>query len=83
MPGAGSDNGPDRNNCNVGPGPTMDRKGLSTKGNIVIIAEGEYLLVPHPPSWEGLLLPCFTLPKDACFAPPKDACYAPPKDACF
>ncbi|MGH0141750.1 UNVERIFIED_CONTAM: hypothetical protein FKN15_065245 [Acipenser sinensis] len=27
MPGAGSDNGPDRNNCNVGPGPTMDRKG--------------------------------------------------------
>ncbi|MGH0118731.1 UNVERIFIED_CONTAM: hypothetical protein FKN15_005717 [Acipenser sinensis] len=25
--GRESDNGPDRNNCNVGPGPTMDRIG--------------------------------------------------------
>ncbi|MGH0149044.1 UNVERIFIED_CONTAM: hypothetical protein FKN15_017445 [Acipenser sinensis] len=46
-------------------------------------AEGEYLLVPHPPSWEGLLLSCFAPPKDACFTPPKDACCsASPGAAC-
>ncbi|MGH0141462.1 UNVERIFIED_CONTAM: hypothetical protein FKN15_073775 [Acipenser sinensis] len=41
------------------------------------------LPLPPAPPWEGLLLPCLTLPKDACLAPPKDACLAPPKDACL
>ncbi|MGH0119235.1 UNVERIFIED_CONTAM: hypothetical protein FKN15_029604 [Acipenser sinensis] len=38
-------------------------------------AEGEYLLVPPPPPWKGLLLPCLAPPKDACLAPPKYACH--------
>ncbi|MGH0176255.1 UNVERIFIED_CONTAM: hypothetical protein FKN15_072003 [Acipenser sinensis] len=45
MMSEGSDNGPDRNKCNVGPGPTMDRKGLN--GDVLIHSKATRTIVPE------------------------------------